>query len=116
MRILALSAIILSIAAPASATSWRHQERTYIFTPGVVPAQPQVQAPIYSYSGGPNYCPANLRPVVINGVICCGQANRGSYTAAMQHPVPRAAPRVVRTPRRARVVCPVGEKGCNTNY
>jgi hypothetical protein len=32
---------------------------------------------------GPNYCPAGLQPVVLNGVIFCGTAARG-YTAMPQ--------------------------------
>ncbi|MBP0483591.1 hypothetical protein [Sagittula salina] len=27
----------------------------------------------------PNFCPAGLSPVLINGVVCCGQPNAGAY-------------------------------------
>ncbi|MEM9580107.1 MAG: hypothetical protein AAF891_05420 [Pseudomonadota bacterium] len=43
---------------------------------------------------GPNYCPIGLQPVVVNGVICCGQPNSNmSYQQMMAHPMPRKAAR-----------------------
>lgn len=38
---------------------------------------------------GPNYCPAGLQPVVLNGVVCCGTATGMSYKQMMAHPMPR---------------------------
>jgi len=47
------------------------------------------EAKIYAYHGAGNYCPAGLQPVTINGAICCGTPNAGSYQQAMMHPTPR---------------------------
>jgi len=70
---------------------------------------------VYPYASSANYCPAGLQPVTTNGIICCGKptANQ-SYQAAMRHPVTkvRKVRHVVKTIQRARIVCPVGEKGC----
>ncbi|WP_101067324.1 hypothetical protein [Roseovarius salinarum] len=53
----------------------------------------------------PNHCPQGLQPVVLNGVICCGQPDTHvSYQQVMKHPVQRA--------RRDWRYCPEGEKGC----
>lgn len=44
--------------------------------------------------GGPNYCPIGLQPVVVNGVICCGQPTSNvSYQQMMRHPMPKKAKR-----------------------
>ena len=28
---------------------------------------------LYPYATNVNYCPAGLQPIVLNGVVCCGQ-------------------------------------------
>jgi len=64
---------------------------------------------IYAYPTTVNYCPAGLQPVVLNGVICCGQPTTSvSYKQMMSEPV-------VRKKRRysARVDCTEGTKGCS---
>ena len=33
----------------------------------------QAQVTLYPYATNENYCPTGLQPVVLNGVICCGQ-------------------------------------------
>ena len=72
------------------------------------------EARIYPYATSHNYCPAGLRPVTINGVICCGTPNQSiSYQSAKAHPAPRkAAHRVTRRTYSARASCPIGTKGC----
>lgn len=75
------------------------------------PAMAQ-EANIYPYATSANHCPAGLQPISINGVICCGTPNQSmSYQQAKAAPVMRK--KIYRKPtvRRARVVCPVGEKG-----
>ena len=90
---------------------------------GLISAAPQaVQAEvkIYPYATSENYCPAGLRPVSINGVICCGKPNtHTSYQSVMSHPVAKkkhhkAVHKTHRTPRkhRAKAQCQVGTKGC----
>ena len=65
---------------------------------------------IYPYASRANYCPAGLQPVTTNGVICCGNPTAGqSYQDALRHPAQRYH---VKRHYRARMVCPVGEKGC----
>lgn len=55
----------------------------------------------------PNYCPAGLQPVLVGGVVCCGNANAGPYvnragaTRKVYHK-PAAAPRAY---------APAGTKG-----
>ena len=71
-----------------------------------VPAQPQVDVAIFAYPSSENYCPAGLQPIVLGGVICCGQPNT-SGPAFVTHRASAPAPK--------RVVCPVGEKGCRTD-
>ena len=61
---------------------------------------------LYPYATNVNYCPAGLQPIVVAGVICCGQPNTHmSYQQVMRHPVRSY------TPRRS-YVCQEGEKGC----
>jgi len=50
-----------------------------------------VSVPIFSYQTNANFCPSGLQPIVLNGVICCGTPNAGSYQSMMQEPVRRAA-------------------------
>lgn len=72
------------------------------------------EARIYPYATSENYCPAGLRPVTINGVICCGTPNQTiSYQAAKAHPVSRKNTRhVTHETYSARADCPIGTKGC----
>lgn len=42
---------------------------------------------LYAYPASANYCPAGFQPIILNGVICCGQPNSSvSYSSMMQHP------------------------------
>ncbi|SIN81254.1 hypothetical protein [Vannielia litorea] len=51
---------------------------------GAALAQGAPDAPrIYAYPGE-NFCPAGLRPVTIDGVICCGTPNQTVSYAAMK--------------------------------
>jgi len=62
---------------------------------------------LYPYATSVNYCPSGLQPIVLNGVICCGQPNTSmSYQQVKRHPVQRAS-----FARRSN--CPEGEKGCS---
>ena len=62
---------------------------------------------LYPYPTSANYCPAGLQPVVLGGVICCGQPNTHmSYKEVMRHPVRK----VHYQPKS--FVCEEGEKGC----
>lgn len=63
---------------------------------------------IYPYATSANFCPAGLRPISINGVICCGTPNQSmTYQQAKSAPLPRR-----HGPAPRRTVCPEGEKGC----
>jgi hypothetical protein len=55
---------------------------------GAAPAMAQ-EAKVYAYTGVGNYCPAGLQPVTLNGVICCGTPNAGSYQQAMMTAAPK---------------------------
>lgn len=72
---------------------------------GTMPALASDSPKIYAYPSSANYCPVNLQPVTINGVICCGTPNQTmTYSQVMQHPVQR---------RKASTYdCPIGTKGC----
>ena len=62
---------------------------------------------LYPYATSVNYCPAGLQPIVLNGVICCGQPTVGmTWQQVVRHPVQR-----VRHTRDD--TCPEGQKGCN---
>ncbi|KAF0676989.1 hypothetical protein [Profundibacterium mesophilum] len=57
-------------------------------------------ARIYLYDTAPNYCPAGLSPVTIDGTISCGVPNsEGSYV--------EASPSAHETPRRSAILMPV---------
>lgn len=61
---------------------------------------------IYPYPASANYCPAGLRPITIDGVICCGVPNQHmTYQQAKSAPAPRAK-------RYSGGSCPEGAKGC----
>ncbi len=65
---------------------------------------------LYPYATNVNYCPAGLQPIVLNGVICCGQpTTHVSYQQVMKHPAPRVKKRHYSA---RRTNCPVGTKGC----
>ncbi len=67
---------------------------------------------IYPYAAA-NHCPSGLQPISINGVICCGTPNQSmSYQHAKAAPLARKKVYHKNKIHRARVVCPVGEKGC----
>ncbi|QIE47636.1 hypothetical protein G5B38_17080 [Pseudohalocynthiibacter aestuariivivens] len=64
---------------------------------------------LYPYATNVNYCPAGLQPIVLNGVICCGQPTTSvSYQQVMKHPR-----RAKKRHYSARTHCPVGTKGCS---
>ncbi|MEI4194577.1 hypothetical protein [Roseovarius sp. E0-M6] len=66
---------------------------------------------IYPYATNVNYCPAGLQPVVLNGVICCGQpTTHMSYQQVMRHPV---QPRKWTVRYSAQADCAEGTKGCS---
>ena len=49
-----------------------------------------MDAKIFPYPAGANYCPYGLQPVQINGVICCGSPNmNATYAQWNKHPVQR---------------------------
>lgn len=67
-------------------------------------------ATLYPYPVAENYCPAGYQPIVLNGVICCGQpTTHVTYRQVMQHPVRK----VHKTYRARPDHCPVGSKGCS---
>ena len=41
---------------------------------------------VWAYPSKANYCPAGLQPVVVGGVVCCGQPTHYGYQS---HPAPR---------------------------
>lgn len=66
---------------------------------------------LHPYATSVNYCPAGLQPIVMAGVICCGQPNtQMSYQQVMRHPV--RATKARHYSARANN-CPVGAKGCS---
>jgi len=90
MRISALFAAALAIPAALAA----------------LPAAAQAPT-LYAYETAVNYCPAGLRPVVLGGVVCCGQpTSHLTWQQVMRHPVQRAR-------YRPGDACPEGQKGCN---
>ncbi len=60
---------------------------------------------VHSY-GAPNHCPAGLQPVMMGGVICCGEPNAGAY---VDRPGKVHKPKRVHHRPAPRVI--VGEKG-----
>ncbi|WP_397543693.1 hypothetical protein [Roseovarius salis] len=61
---------------------------------------------LYSYPAKENYCPSGLQPVVMGGVICCGQPTTSmTWHEVKRHPVQRAR-------YTARDNCVAGQKGC----
>ncbi len=64
---------------------------------------------VHSYKG-PNYCPAGLQPVLMGGVICCGEPNAGPYIdrAGGKKKVHKHKPRQTKAPR---AYAPAGTKG-----
>jgi hypothetical protein len=71
-----------------------------------------MDAKLYPYHSKENYCPSGLQPVVMGGVVCCGQPNQSmTYAQVKQHPVAKRKVHRAAT-RSGRLVCPIGEKGC----
>ncbi|WP_425072963.1 hypothetical protein [Sagittula sp. S175] len=58
----------------------------------------------------PNYCPAGLQPVLVGGVVCCGNANAGAYVDRPGKVARRPAPRAY-APVGVKGVAIPGEKG-----
>ena len=52
---------------------------------------------VYAYPTKANYCPAGLQPVVVGGVICCGQATHTNYQSHPPAPKRRKATRPAAT-------------------
>lgn len=104
--IVALAAVMV-VASPALATDWIYQ-RKYIYKPNFVPPQPAVGIRICEYPTGTagNHCPGHLVPVMAGGVVSCGTPN--AEMCSTYAPTPRVVH------RQRRVVCPVGQKGCDT--
>ncbi len=64
---------------------------------------------LYPYATNVNYCPSGLQPIVLNGVISCGQPTANvSYQQVMKHP--RGAKK---RHYSARPSCSIGSKGCS---
>ena len=63
----------------------------------------------HAYSA-PNYCPAGLQPVLVGGVVCCGNANAGAYVDRPGKVYRRPAPRAY-APVGVKGVAIPGEKG-----
>jgi hypothetical protein len=80
----------------------------------ITPQTATAEVKIYPYASHENHCPAGLRPVSINGVICCGKPKtHTTYQAAMSHPVARKKHHVaVHRTHRVSQSCRVGTKGC----
>lgn len=93
-KFLAAGALVLASAVPALA----------------------MDAKIYAYNSGHNFCPNGTQPITIDGVICCGTPNQSvSYQQMQAHPVPRKhykKKKVHRVKHTRRMICPAGEKGC----
>lgn len=71
----------------------------------------QAQVTLYPYATNENYCPTGLQPVVLNGVICCGQP-----TTSMTYQQVMAQPKRAKVKKRqysARAYCQEGTKGCS---
>ncbi len=87
MRILYTAAVVgLSLAA-APAFAW-NENMTQPATNNMA---------VWAYPAKANYCPAGLQPVVVGGVICCGQPTHHGYQS---HP-PRKRHKVVHKPKPA---------------
>ncbi|RKF16446.1 hypothetical protein D6850_02515 [Roseovarius spongiae] len=70
------------------------------------------EAKIYPYPTNVNYCAPGYQPIMLNGVICCGQPTTGvTYRQMMRHPTPRVK-KVKQQYSARRSDCPVGSKGC----
>lgn len=65
-------------------------------------------ATLEHYYAAPNYCPAGLQPVLVGGVVCCGQANAGAYVDRPGKAVRKVTYKPKYTPR---AYAPAGEKG-----
>jgi len=62
---------------------------------------------LYPVPTAENYCPPGLRPVTIDGAICCGQPNTGvTWYEMKRHPVRRAG-------YTSAATCAEGQKGCS---
>lgn len=73
----------------------------------------QAQVTLYPYATNENYCPTGLQPVVLNGVICCGQPTTSmTYQQVMAQPK-RAKVKVKKRQYSARAYCQEGTKGCS---
>ena len=60
-------------------------------------------AQTHGYAGVKNHCPAGLSPVVVNGVICCGEpTSHISYQAMKAQPIYKKL--VKRVAKRQKVV------------
>lgn len=102
-KLMHITAALALMTGPALAGNWSSNAPDVSHLVGS-----PVETPIYAYNGSTNYCPAGFQPISISGVICCGQPNQAQSYQSM-------FTQASSSPRRSRVVCPVGEKGCYTN-
>lgn len=103
-----LIAALVGLAAPAHATCvifpCKIKEDPIVeFIPKVPPQTPAGCA-YRTASSSQNFCPAGLQPVQSGGMISCGVPKSGEICHK-----PR-----VKSVKKSRIVCPVGEKGCYT--
>lgn len=73
MRVLFPAAAAIGLAL-AAAPAWAWSEH-----PMTQPASNDMA--VWAYPSKANYCPAGLQPVVVGGVICCGQPTHVGYVA-----------------------------------
>lgn len=107
------AAALVSIAAPAHATCiifpCKIKEDPIIeFVPAIPPQTPAGCA-YRAAASSDNICPAGLQPVQAGGMISCGVPVAGE---SCTQPTVKRVKKVYKP--KARVVCPVGEKGCYT--
>ncbi|MDC0736767.1 hypothetical protein N6L24_00610 [Cognatishimia sp. SS12] len=107
-KMLMVSALV-AVAAPAQASCvifpCKIKEDPLVeFVPKTPPPVP-VGCAYRPASSRDNICPAGLQPIDAGGMISCGVPKAGEICHT---PVKR------KKIQRARIVCPVGEKGCYT--
>ena len=103
----ALILAALGLAAPAFGDdAWK----------GDATNNPNSYVMMHTYPTAANYCPAGTQPVLVGGVICCGQPNAPAYVnraGGVRHtPAPKTHYRAARSYEGMKgVYAPVGEKG-----
>ncbi|GAA6206992.1 hypothetical protein NBRC116601_02850 [Cognatishimia sp. WU-CL00825] len=106
-----IAALLVAVAAPAHATCvifpCKIKEDPIVEFIPKVPPQIAAGCAYRASASRDNFCPAGLQPVQSGGMISCGVPAKGEICHQPVH-------KVVKKMKRARVVCPVGEKGCYT--